>query len=104
MTEHPPEPGMEQPPSGVEEATYKDHRIAYRDDDEGLQLWIDGHSWGHMVDRLGPEQYYSHLLPFMEYPSAEALAQALVDREGEAWVAEEGGQDSGPSGSHDHAG
>lgn len=92
-TEQPGQPG-------ATEYSYKDHRIAYRDDEEHFELWIDGRSWGHMVGRLGPNTYYSHIFPFREYESAEEIAQAIVDREGEAWVAEEGDEHPPHDSSH----
>jgi hypothetical protein len=99
VTDHPHDPGGDKPPGAIE-TSYKDHRVAYKDDEAGFELWIDGRPWGHMVDRLGPEQYYSHLLPFMEYSSPDAIAQAIIDRAGEAWVDEEGD----PGHGHGHGG
>ena len=84
---------------GERQLVYKDHEIAYRDDEEGFELRIDGRSFGHMAERLGPEQYYSHLLPFVEYPTPEALAQALVDKKGEVWIDDE--TQTGPGNGHD---
>jgi hypothetical protein len=78
---------------------YKDHEIAYRDDEEGFELRIDGRSFGHMAERLGPGQYYSHLLPFVEYSTPEELAQALADKKGEAWIDDE--TQTGPENGHD---
>lgn len=91
-------------PASASQMVYKDHEIAYRDDEEGFELRIDGRSFGHMAERLGPGQYYSHLLPFLEYSTPEALAEALADRKGEAWIDDETqrGPEDGGDGPHEH--
>lgn len=88
------------PPEGVIENAYKNYSYAVRDDDDGFELWIDGRSWAHMVDRIEPGTYYSHSLPFAEYSSAEEIAQAIIDRAGEAWVDDEGAGPAGGPGHH----
>jgi hypothetical protein len=101
VSDHPHESGSGQPSSGVTETSYKDHRVTYQEDEERFELWIDGRSLAHMVARVAPNQYYSHLLPFMEYSSPEAMAQALIDRKGEAWIDEGGEPEHEQGGSHD---
>jgi hypothetical protein len=88
-------------PPGIPETVYKGHRFALRDDDEGFEMWIDGRSWGHMADRLGPQRYGTHLLPFTEFPTADAMARAVIDRAGEAWVAVDDDRHPHPH-PHDH--
>lgn len=90
MSDESPHDTSHRPPEGAGENAYKDHRYVVRDDEGGFELWIDGRSWAHMVDRIGPDRYYSHLLPFVEYSSADEIAQAIIDRAGEAWVDEPG--------------
>ena len=83
---------------------YRDHEISYRDDEEGFELSIDGREFGHMAGRLGPGRYYSHLLPFVEYSTPEALAEALADRKGEVWIDDESQRDREyeDTGPHEH--
>lgn len=99
MSNHPDNAPNTEGPTSERQMIYKDHEIVYRDDEEGFELRIDGRSFGHMAERLGPEQYYSHLLPFVEYSTPEALAQALVDKKGEVWIDDEA--QTGPGDGHD---
>ena len=105
MSEH-SHPGHGEDPGSPEgpyvQSAYKDRRIAYRDDPQAFDLQIDGRSLGHMVGRLGEGRYHSHILPFSEFSSPQALAQALIDVEGEAWTQEEG--EPGPDAGGGHGG
>lgn len=100
MSNHSHQPHPHPPPEGVPKNVYKDHSYAVRDDDDGFELWIDDRSWAHMVDRTGPGTYYSHLLPFAEYSSPDEIAQAIIDRAGEAWVDDEDAEPADGPGHH----
>jgi hypothetical protein len=84
------------------ESAYRDRRYAYREDAGGFDLRIDGRSLGHMVGRLGEGRYHSHILPFSEFSTPQALAEALIDVEGEAWTQEEGEPGPGEGGHGGH--
>jgi hypothetical protein len=92
-------PGETPGRAGYTESSYRDRRYAYRDDEEGFELEIDGQSLGHMTGRIGPNHYHTHILPFSEFSTPEALAETLIDLEGQAWTQEEG-----EGGGHDHGG
>lgn len=83
-------PGDRPERAGYTTSTYRDRRYAYRDDEEGFDLEIDGHSLGHTTGRIGPDRYHTHILPFSEFSTPEALAETLIDLEGEGWTQEEG--------------
>jgi hypothetical protein len=94
--------GPAPPGPGYVETSYRNRPYAYRDDEQGFDLQIEGASLGHMVGRLGPNRYHTHILPFSEFSTPEALAEALIDTEGQAWSREqgEGGEEGGGHGGH----
>jgi hypothetical protein len=97
-------PGETPGRAGYTESSYREHRYAYRDDEEGFELEIDGQSLGHMTGRIGPDRYHTHILPFSEFSTPEALAETLIDLEGQAWTQVEGEGGGHDPGGHDHGG
>ena len=95
MDEHPENhehghPEEHEPPEG--EIAYKDRQITYREEEGGMVLRIDGVEID-TIARLDDGQYHTHYFPFRGYLTIEALAQALVDTEGEFWILDRGGAD-----------
>jgi hypothetical protein len=90
-------PGTTSVPPRSRETLHRNRRIAIREADAGIEMHIDGVPVE--VTRVAPGRYYSLILPFKEYPTAETLAKALVDTEGKLWLLGRSGE-AGGSGRH----
>jgi len=57
--------------------TYRGHEVQMRGSAERPRLSIDGEAVP--VSQVTPGDYATHLLPYANFPSLEALAQAVID-------------------------
>ena len=64
---------------------YKDRDITYREERNNVHLQIAGVPI-HRITRLDDGQYHSQFFPFRSFSTIEALAKALVDRDGQLWI------------------
>ena len=87
-------------PQSSREMNYKGRRVTIREGDARCEILIDDVPMH--VARLAPDSYHSHILMFRDFPTAESLAQALVDTEGTLWLLPKPGDPGHPHGGHSH--
>jgi hypothetical protein len=71
--------------SYFKEMNHAGKAISIRDDATHFELRIDGIPIP-MVSRLAPNEYATMFFPQQDFPTAEAMAKALVETEGKLWV------------------
>jgi hypothetical protein len=98
MTE--PTHGKGPDPAARREMTYKGRRATIHEGAADCRIEIDGVPVP--VARLGPGSYHSHTLMYQAYPTAESLAQALIETEGTLWLLPKPGDPGHPHDPHGH--